>query len=311
VIVFMTDGQSDIEKAMSAARTDTKDVRLFTLGLGTQVNKPLLQRLAAGKRGRFVYIERASSIEDEIRRLARSISSPLLVNVSIDVEGAQAVRTYPRTLPDVFAEDELLVTGRLRGTGKAHFVIRGLLAGKPVAFSTSVDLRAVRDRPWIGALWAQSRVDHLLEELSLGANQPEQVTDLALVYNFVTPYTAFLAVPESELGEMATTVTAARARKAKLIAAAPDTDVLRPSSGGMDISQSSPDAVDTVASDASETLTIEGRAPMVPTGRASDASVPVRKRGACAGCASAGPGGSATLLLVLLAFAAVTRRRRG
>jgi Ca-activated chloride channel family protein len=318
VIVFMTDGQSDIEKAMSAARTDTKDVRLFTLGLGTQVNKPLLQRLAASKRGRFVYIERASAIEGEISQLARSISSPLLVNVSIDVEGAQAVRMYPRTLPDVFAEDELLVTGRLRGTGRARFVIRGLLAGKPVAFSASVDLRAAHDRPWIGALWAQSRVDHLLEELSLGANRSElvtEVTDLALIYNFVTPYTAFLAVPESELGEMATTVTAARARKAKLIAAAPDTDVLRPSSGGVNISKSSPGASDTVAGDESETLTIEGRAPMIDkqnlTGGASDASVPVRKRGACAGCASAGPGGTATLLLVLLAFAAVTLRRRG
>jgi Ca-activated chloride channel family protein len=308
VIVFMTDGQSDIEKALAAARTDTKDVRLFTLGLGTKVNKPLLQRLAASKRGRFVYIERAGSIEDEIGRLARSISSPLLVNVSIDVEGAQAMRLYPRTLPDVFAEDELLVTGRLRGTGKARFVIRGVLAGKPVAFATAVDLAAARDRPWVGALWAQARVDHLLEELSLGANQPElvaEVTDLALTYNFVTPYTAFLAVPESELGEMATTVTAARERKAKLIAAAPDTEVLRSSSGGLNavaVSQASSAPTEVVGRDDSETVQLSSAAPEVPAH--------VRRRGACAGCASAGPGGTATLLFVLLAFAIVTLRRR-
>ena len=225
VIVFMTDGQSDVEKSIQAARFDTGDVRLFTVGLGKDVNRPLLQRLAALKRGRFIYIPDLSAIQTELGRLAAHISKPLLVDVSVDVEGAHAVRLYPRSMPDLFAEDELLVTGRLRGTGTARFIVRGTLAGKRVAFTRTVEIGKAPARPWVGRLWAASRVEHLLEDLALGATAPElqeEVLELALAYNFVTPYTAFLAIPESELGDQRGTIEAAREHKRKIMAANPD-----------------------------------------------------------------------------------------
>jgi Ca-activated chloride channel family protein len=149
------------------------------------------------KRGRFVYIEKTSAIQPEVARLASHIAKPVLVDISVEVDGAQAVRLYPRSLPDLFTDDELVVTGRLRGTGTAKFTIKGRLAGKPVAFTRSVELGKAPARPWVGRLWAQARVDHLLEELALGAKEPEmmnEVVELALAYNFVTPYTAFLAI---------------------------------------------------------------------------------------------------------------------
>ena len=222
VIVFMTDGQSDAELAMDVAKADTGDVRLFTVGLGKDVNKPLLSRLAAQKRGRFTYIESTRDIKPEVARLASSIAKPLLVDISVDVEGAHAVRLYPRSLPDLFALDELVVTGRLRGTGTAKFVIKGTLAGKPVTFTRAVDIKRSPKRPWVGRLWAQSRVEHLLEEIALGSKQPElqnEVLELALAYNFVTPYTAFLAIPEEEIGDQRGTIEAERERKRKIMAA--------------------------------------------------------------------------------------------
>jgi Ca-activated chloride channel homolog len=220
VVVFMTDGQSDVDLAMDAAKADTGDVRLFTIGLGKDVNKPLLSRLAAQKRGRFTYIESMKDIKPEVSRLAESIAKPLLVDVSVDVEGANAVRLYPRSMPDLFALDELVVTGRLRGMGTAKFIIKGNLGGKPVQFTKVVDIGKSPARPWVGRLWAQARVEHLLEEIALGSKQPElqnEVLELALAYNFVTPYTAFLAIPESELGGERATVEAERERKRKIM----------------------------------------------------------------------------------------------
>ncbi|NVB84509.1 MAG: VWA domain-containing protein, partial [Kofleriaceae bacterium] len=208
VVVFMTDGQSDTNLAINAANADTGDVRLFTLGLGKDVNKPLLQRLASQKRGRFTYIETAGMIEPEVRRLASSIAKPVLVGIEVEVDGAQAVRLYPRSISDLFAEDEMVITGRIRGTGTAKFHIKGRVGGKTVTYTRAVDLAKASAHPWVGALWAQARVDHLLEELALGATAPElkdEVLELALAYNFVTPYTSFLAIPESELGAMKST----------------------------------------------------------------------------------------------------------
>lgn len=220
VVVFMTDGQSDVELAMDAAKADTGDIRLFTIGLGKDVNKPLLARLAAQKRGRFTYIESMKDIKPEVARLAQSISKPLLVDVSVDVEGAHAVRLYPRSMPDLFAMDELVVSGRLKGSGVAKFIIKGNLAGKPVQFTRVVDIGKSPARPWVGRLWAQARVEHLLEEIALGAKQPElqnEVLELALAYNFVTPYTAFLAIPEAEIGDQRGTIEAERERKRKIM----------------------------------------------------------------------------------------------
>jgi Ca-activated chloride channel family protein len=297
VVVFMTDGQSDVEKAMAAARTDTGDVRLFTLGLGKDVNSHLLSRLAATKRGRFVHIEQASSIQTEVGRLAALIARPLLVDVSVEVDGVQAVKLYPRSLPDLFAQDELLVTGRFRGpsTGAARFTIRGKLAGKPVAFTRSVDLATAPPRPWIGRLWAQARVAHLLEEMSLGGKQPEladEVVELALAYNFVTPYTAFLAIPESELGNQASTVAAARERKRQIRANNPDAAALDGDAPARDLAMRS---FGPAASDEEDSEALAG--PRL-----------ARRGHGCAGCASSG--GTAPGLLALAVAALLVRPRR-
>jgi len=313
VVVFMTDGQSDVEKSIQAAKADTGDVRMFTVGLGKEVNRPLLQRLAALKRGRFVYIEQTSAIRSEVSRLASAIARPLLVDVSVEIDGAHAVRLYPRSLPDLFVEDELVVTGRLRGTGLAKFTLRGRLAGKPVAFTRSIDLGKAPPRPWVGRLWAQARVAHLLEELALGATAPElkdEVLELALAYNFVTPYTAFLAIPESELGDQRGTVEAAREHKRKILAENADAAAL-----GRDAS----DATDLYAQQDADPLARNamGAPPQLsPRGGDDDddddesvnmASSSRRGRG-CAGCASSR--GDATLWLVLLAVVSVLVRRR-
>jgi Ca-activated chloride channel family protein len=335
VVVFMTDGQSDIGKATTAANTDAGDVRLFTLGLGKDVNKPLLSRLAAQKRGRFVYIEKTSAIQPEVARLAASISKPLLVGVSLEVDGAHAVRLYPRSLPDLFAEDEMVVTGRIRGTGTAKFTIRGKLAGKPVAFTRSVNIKEAQPRRWVGTLWAQARVAHLLEEISLGATAPElveEVTNLALAYNFVTPYTAFLAIPESELGAMATTVAQARERKKKIMVDNPDVAALYGGEAGgggggesIQISAQAP-TIDpsstsqrmTISQDYTRNIPVPGRTFESAMGAAAGTQADqmgstkpssASRRHGCAGCASTGTDGSFAFLLVGLALLLLRKRR--
>jgi MYXO-CTERM domain-containing protein len=117
--------------------------------------------------------------------------------------------------------DELVVSGRLRGMGTAKFIIKGTLAGKPVQFTRAVNIAKAAHRPWVGRLWAQARVEHLLEEIALGSKEPElknEVIELALAYNFVTPYTAFLAIPESEMGNERATVERERERKRQIMA---------------------------------------------------------------------------------------------
>ena len=105
-----------------------------------QVNRPLLARLAARKRGRFTYIAAAADIETRGRRsLYRQIDAPVLVDVSLETSGGAASRLYPPTLPDLFVDDELRVTGRLRASGPVTFTIKGKQGGRPFAHSVKFD----------------------------------------------------------------------------------------------------------------------------------------------------------------------------
>jgi Ca-activated chloride channel family protein len=338
VVVFLTDGQSDAEQA-SAVKTG--NVRLFTLGLGSDVNKPLLSRLAAEKRGRFVFIENAQEIETKVDRLAANISKPLLVDVAVTVDGANATRMYPRTLPDLFAEDELLVSGRLRGTGSVKFKISGKLAGKQVEYTRTVDVGKAHPEPWTAPLWAASRIDHLLEELALDASKTEykdEVLELSLAYNFLTPYTAFLAVPESELGTMHDTVTAARERKRKIMSDNRDVaDLDDDKAAGGEIARNTrkkhKDVADADDEDAKPSkrrfVAAKDVAPKDDDSDGDDASsakldrpapaqdytaagMPEQTSGkhGCAGCSMTGHDGASSFVLVGLTLLGLRRRRR-
>ena len=221
VVLFFTDGQSPPDPVIQVATVDKHDARVFTIGLGRDINRPLLSRLAALKRGRFTYIPEASNIEREVATLFGQIEAPVLIDLSLESKNGSVMAMYPRTLPDLFNNDELLVTGRLRGKGKVELILKAKDSGQAVAYRTEVALADEMTRPWVGRLWAKSRIDDLLEELNLkGPNKElsDEVTELALAYNFVTPYTSFLAIPASEVDAVsAQDLASARARKQEVM----------------------------------------------------------------------------------------------
>jgi Ca-activated chloride channel family protein len=230
VILFLTDGQSDARHTLEVADKDKGDARVYTIGVGDGVERPLLSRLASTKRGKFTFIERPEAITEKIGKLYQQIEEPVLVDLELSVEGATVTQMYPQSLPDLFAADELRLAARVRGSGKTKVVLTGMRNGKRVKFEKTFDVPKETRRPWVGRMWAESRVEDLLEEIALdgeSAELREETVELALAYDVVTPYTAFLAIPESELTEgAADTLAEARKRKDKILAANADAAAL-------------------------------------------------------------------------------------
>jgi Ca-activated chloride channel family protein len=233
LVLFFTDGQSDSEAALRVARADPGDARVFTLGLGAGVERPLLSRLAAMKRGRFTYVESPEAIEQRVGGLFDQIESPALVGLSLEARGASLSAIYPRTLPDLSAGDDLAIAARVSGApgAKLDLVVHGTLAGRQVAYPVTTTLPERASRTWVARTWAKSRIDDVLEEMALTRDPPpelrNEVIELGIAYDLVTPYTSFLAVPESELtaGDSAT-LAGLRERRAKVLAANADAAAL-------------------------------------------------------------------------------------
>ncbi|MEO8877723.1 MAG: VWA domain-containing protein, partial [Polyangiaceae bacterium] len=221
-ILFLTDGQSDGPSAIKAAQDESGTARVFTVGIGTGVDKALLARLAQIRHGHFTYIPDVHAVASEFPRVLAQLQAPALTDVVIHADGAVIDRLYPGSLGDLFPADELRVFGRLTGTGPAKLVVDGKDHGVAKHFETPIDPTSTQSAPFVARSWARARIDEVMgdmREKGETAELKEEVIDLGLAYGIVTQYTSFLAVPEKALtADAASTLGDLRQERAKVLA---------------------------------------------------------------------------------------------
>lgn len=204
-IVFLTDGVGDNPPAVVLAdvRKKNSNARIFSFGAGNGVNRAFLDRLARENRGISTFIQRDEEIKNEMTRLYDRISMPVMVDLSLDIQGPgiQVLSMYPKQLPDLYQDNQVVILGRYKGEGKGTITIRGRLKGRDQTIRKEVYFRAKEDRHvYLEKLWAGKRIAELEDMLMDRGDSEElvqEITRLGIVYNLVTDYTTFLAVPES------------------------------------------------------------------------------------------------------------------
>jgi Ca-activated chloride channel family protein len=208
IILFMTDGlptvgEQDIGAIVKhVAATDKHAVRLFAFGVGDDVDDYLLLKLASDHRGALQYVRGGESIESKIGAFFAKISTPVLVNLSIDYGKIQPTRCYPESLPDVFKGSQLIVVGRYAQQGPQELVLNGEINGQKRTFRYPAQFDSEQQQnPFLPRLWAKQRVDWAIDQIRLkGENEElkQEVIRLSKAYNFMTPYTSFLAMSKEE-----------------------------------------------------------------------------------------------------------------
>lgn len=201
VLVFLTDGVPSVgetqpEKLAAMAAQGAAGTRVFTVGIGTDVNTFLLERMAQDGRGAADFVPPQGSVEQTVGALARKLRAPALVDLRIVASPARIVSMEPVQLPDLFAGQELVVLGRYTGGGTGPLVIEGRRDGQTVRVSTPVAFAARSgEHEYVSTLWAARRIGALTRTMRLeGANQSriDEIRALALRHGIVTEYTAYL-----------------------------------------------------------------------------------------------------------------------
>jgi hypothetical protein len=207
VVCLLSDGLVGNEKAILAEveKTLGPDTRLFALGIGSSVNRYLLDRLAEIGRGTAQVLLPADAVDDEVAAFAHRLRSPVLGQLAIDWGDLEVTDVWPRAVGDLVAGQPLSVVGRFRQPGKGRITVRGRLAGgRAVAFKVPVVLDAAPgDHQALPRLWARAAVAGLEHDQlrSADAGLIERITDLGLTYRIATPYTSFVAVDEQRTRE--------------------------------------------------------------------------------------------------------------
>ncbi|MDX6768195.1 MAG: VIT domain-containing protein [Elusimicrobiota bacterium] len=205
VVLFMTDGYIGNETEIFAAvRERLGETRLFSFGVGSSVNRYLLDGLAKEGRGFVQYVRPDQETEKAVALFYKRIRNPLLMDVAIDWGGLAVTDFEPKVLPDLFDGQPLTVLARYSGPSTGTVTVTGKIAGKPYRRTLGVRLPGKRtENRALPVVWARRRVERLKGE-TYGAPKPETVEEvkgIGLSFKLVTPYTSFVAVERTLLAD--------------------------------------------------------------------------------------------------------------
>jgi Ca-activated chloride channel homolog len=202
-VIFLTDGlpTEGIVEADGILRTAQaaapERAQLFAFGVGYDVDTILLDSLTSRFTGTSHYVIPGERIDLEVQRLFERVSTPVLTDVRVEVEGVETSDIAPRDLTGVFAGQQTLLTGRYGGSGPATIVVTGdsTSGSERLVYEVEFPERDGSD-PTVAQLWAQRRVADLLTELRVEgtrASLVEEIVGIATRFGIVTPYTSYLA----------------------------------------------------------------------------------------------------------------------
>ena len=198
IVAVITDGFVGFEaSAFKLVRRRLGQASLFAFGIGSSVNRFLIEGLArAGQGEPFVVLE-GGQAPDEAARFQTYISTPILTQVEAGFEEFDAYEVEPAYIPDMMADRPIIVFGKWRGAAAGTVLLGGRTGDQ--AYSSQFDVSSFQAKPTNRALrylWARHRIDQLSddEQANYSDDQRSQITQLGLDYSLLTKYTSFVAI---------------------------------------------------------------------------------------------------------------------
>lgn len=217
-IVFMTDGlpthgEVNSQKILSNVGTEvTSNIRLFSFGVGYDVDTTLLDTLSLNHHGSTTYVAPGQSVDEVITSFYQRISTPALTDLKLQVIGLSTYDLNPNPVPDLFYGSQIVLTGRYKSGGMADIQLSGKSDSgayqktfSGLTFSEGeVDDQVTRS--YIARLWAARKVGTLLTQIRLSGPDQEaiqQIIKISVRYGIVTPYTSYLVTEPEALSDVA------------------------------------------------------------------------------------------------------------
>lgn len=223
LVLFMTDGLPTVGQTSEAAirelsrKGNPHDRRIFTFGVGVDVNTPLLEKIAYESRATTTFILPSEDVEVKVADVFKRLHGPVLADSRLFINDTERVfrarELIPARIPDVFEGDQIVLLGRYLGDEPLDFTLRGNYRGTPRVFKFRLSLdRSSTRNAFVPRLWASRKIGLLVDairEQGGGSSVVSQASKLAATpasrelvdeivrlsteFGILTEYTAFLA----------------------------------------------------------------------------------------------------------------------
>ena len=199
-IVIITDGYISNESEVISCITDNMDsASFFSFGIGSSVNDYLIKQVAGCGLGESFIVTDKEDAEESAENFRTYIEAPLLTDISITYKGFEVYDVEPAVPSILYASQPIVLFGKWRGKPGGTITVTGKAGGEeyvqeiPVG-NVTVDMESEAIR----YLWARTHLDRIAGYGSVRNDESvkEEITQLGLEYNMITPYTSFIAVSE-------------------------------------------------------------------------------------------------------------------
>ena len=197
-LVIATDGYVTVEpEAFALIRKEIGNANFFPFGIGTSVNRFLIEGMARAGSGEPFVITDPGQAPVLAEKFREYVQTPLLTHIQLDFSGFEVYDVEPAGVPDVFAERPVTVFGKWRGKPTGTITLRGV--GGDRSYARTIDVSGVKPLAENSALlylWARTRIAQLGDDNRLQSDDRRitEITQLALKYNLLTAYTSFIAI---------------------------------------------------------------------------------------------------------------------
>jgi Ca-activated chloride channel homolog len=203
IVLFLTDGQPTVGErdpsaiaASVAKRLGSR--RVFTFGVGADLNVSLIEQLALEGRGTASFVRPDESVERAVGIVASRLTSPLVTDVRVHADGVRLLKMHPSGPVDIFAGEDLVILARYDGSGDAVVRFDGQTTSGPVSWTSRVNFpERTRDNPFVARLWATQRIGYLsAEKRKHGGSQEidDEIRSLGERFGIPTEFSSYLVV---------------------------------------------------------------------------------------------------------------------
>ena len=205
IVVFLSDGYIGNEaRVLRTIREQIGMARIYAFGIGTSVNRYLLDAMADEGRGYARYVGLDEDSMDVAEMMAGDLKTPLLTDIEIDWGDLQVTDVTPSRLPDLFAGNSLRVYARYDAARQGKITLKGLVRGRQAEMPVKVVPSDNNGEPALPLIWARNRIATLNRQIAVGDRADaadKEITRLGLAYSLQTRNTSFVAISTKPVNE--------------------------------------------------------------------------------------------------------------
>lgn len=203
LVLMLTDGEPTVGETNPIAIAERAAsrrgrARVFTFGVGADVNAALVERLALEGRGTAAFVRPTEDVERTVALTASRLTDPVVTDLRVRADGVRLERMHPAGPADLFAGEDLIVLARYEGSGAATLRFTGRTTSGRVEWTQRVTFpERERGNRFVPRLWATQRVGWLSAEKRRGGGSREiddEIRSLGERYAIPTEFTSYLVL---------------------------------------------------------------------------------------------------------------------